>query len=282
MRMADALGVTSFLEVSEDKNDMQLARQAADSFAASPSDLESGDFEIKCKTTCGFAKSGAADQSGNGGGEAALEAAKDLAAVQDQLKAVQTELMNSPGNAGLQAKEIHLQALVQDKVQALQAAAGLPKAAANMESTAVALAAAKKKLEMLQGKYDTDPTPALEAAIDLQQADIARLEALLKNQKNPNNDLEAKIGKLQERVKNLKTALAATPDDKALKDEIAAVEEELAKQQDNSSFNPKQQCTRVCMEHQTEEGAEAGADSSCLRMCVNVMRHLVYNLASSF
>lgn len=282
MNMADTLGVTSFLEQDED---VSKAVQAADSFAASPSDLESGDFEIKCKTTCGFAKSGEADASAGGGGAAALEAAKALAEVQDQLKAVQSELMNSPGNAGLQAKEIHLQALVQDRVQALQAAAGLPKSKSNMESTAVALASAKKKMESMETKYEEAPTPALEAEIDLQKAEIARLEAMLKSQKNPNNDLEVKVAKMKERLAQLKAALEATPDDPALKDEIQAVESELEKQSENASFQPKNVCSRVCMEHQGNEGEEAptggaGGNGNCMRMCVSVMRHVVYHLAS--
>lgn len=79
--LADDLGVTAFL---------QEAPVAKSSFAASPADLDSGDFEIKCQTTCGFAKSGAILAAGNGGGAAALEAAKSLAEVQDELKEVRT------------------------------------------------------------------------------------------------------------------------------------------------------------------------------------------------
>ena len=84
--LADDLGVTAFL---------QEAPVAKSSFAASPADLDSGDFEIKCQTTCGFAKSGAILAAGNGGGAAALEAAKSLAEVQDELKEVRTLCSNN-------------------------------------------------------------------------------------------------------------------------------------------------------------------------------------------
>jgi hypothetical protein len=269
-RLAEDLGVSSFLEV-----------EPATSFAATPADLDSGDFEIKCKTTCGFAKSGAILEAGNGGGAAALEAAKSLAEVQDELKEVQDQLMKNPSNAALQAKEIHLQAKVQDKVQALQAAAGLPQAASGLESTAVALAAAKKKLENSEAKYNEAPTPALEASIDLQKAEVQRLEALLKAQKNPNTDLDAKISKMKERLAGLKAALAATPDDAALKDEIATLEDSLQKESEDASFQPKVVCSRVCMDHEKSNEDEDAAEpsDSCMRMCVSVMRHVVYHLA---
>lgn len=278
-RLADELGVTSFLQTRGPEEDMAVAKKEANSFAATPSDLESGDFEIKCQTTCGFAKSGAILAASNSGaGEAALEAAKALAKSQDELKAVQEELMKNPGNGALQAKEIHLQAQVQDKVQALQAAAGLPPSQSGLESTAVALAAAKKKLAASEDKYAEAPTPALEAAIDLEKAEVARLEAVMKSQKNPNTDLEAKVAKLKKRLASLKAALSATPDDPALKDEIKTLEEALEKESENASFQPKQVCSRVCMDH---EGSEGGSEpsSSCMRMCVSVMRHVVYHLA---
>lgn len=271
-RLSDDLGVTAFLQ--ED------GAVAPSSFAASPSDLESGDFEIKCQTTCGFAKSGAILDSGKGGGAAALEAAKKLAEVQDELKEVQDQLMKNPSNAALQAKEIHLQSKVQDKVQALQAAAGLPQSATGLESTAVALAAAKKKLETAREKYEEAPTPALEASIDLEEAEVKRLEALLKAQKDPNTDLDAKIAKMKERLASLKTALAATPDDAALKDEIATLEDSLQKESEDASFQPKVVCSRVCMDHEKSEDEGTGEPSdSCMRMCVSVMRHVVYHLA---
>ena len=189
--------------------------------------------------------------------------------------------MKNPSNAALQAKEIHLQAKVQDKVQALQAAAGLPQEASGLESTAVALAAAKKKLENSEAKYNEAPTPALEATIELQKAEVKRLEALLKAQKDPNTDLDAKITKMKERLASLKTALAATPDDAALKDEIATLEDSLQKESENASFQPKVVCSRVCMDHEKSEGEgeDAGPSDSCMRMCVSVMRHVVYHLA---
>ena len=189
--------------------------------------------------------------------------------------------MKNPSNAALQAKEIHLQAKVQDKVQALQAAAGLPQEMSGLESTAVALAAAKKKLENSEAKYNEAPTPALEATIALQKAEVKRLEALLKAQKDPNTDLDAKISKMKERLASLKAALAATPDDAALKDEIATLEDSLQKESENASFQPKVVCSRVCMDHEKSEGDEEGAapSDSCMRMCVSVMRHVVYHLA---
>ena len=153
--------------------------------------------------------------------------------------------------------------------------------AGSIEEAALAAYAAKKKLENSEAKYNEAPTPALEATIELQKAEVKRLEALLKAQKDPNTDLDAKISKMKERLASLKTALAATPDDAALKDEIATLEDSLQKESENASFQPKVVCSRVCMDHEKSEGEgeDAGPSDSCMRMCVSVMRHVVYHLA---
>jgi len=285
-KIADTLGVTNFLQEAPDAADVKLAQSAAETFAASPVDLESGNFEIKCQTSCGFVKSGSLTDAGqSGAGAAALEAAEELAKAQDELRATQKELMVSPTDTALQAKEIHLQAQVQDKVQALQAAAGLPQASSGMESTAVTLAAAKQRLQKAQAKYSETPNSALEAAVELEKAEIKKLEALMAAQKNPDADLESKVAKMQRRLKQLKAALAATPEDPSLQDEVATVEKALEdKAKEAGSFSPKTSCSRVCMDkehHSDDEPVDSGSPSpNCMRMCVKVMRHLVYNMAS--
>jgi len=285
--IAETLGVTNFLEEAPDASDAASAQKEAESFAASPLDLETGNFEIKCQTSCGFVKTGTLtkDMGDSGSGAAALDAAEELAAAQDELRATQKELMTSPTDTDLQAKEIQLQAQVQDKVQALQAAAGLPQTVSGLETTAVSLAAAKQRLVEATEKYAETPNSALEAAVDLEKAEVKKLEAMIKAQKEPDKDLESKIAKMQRRLKQLKAALAATPEDPALQDEVATVEKALEdKAKEAGSFSPKTSCSRVCMDkehHSDDEPLESGSPSpNCMRMCVKVMRHLVYHMSS--
>jgi polyhydroxyalkanoate synthesis regulator phasin len=277
------------------------ALPAGESIAATPEDMESGDFEIKCSTNCAFVRSGAIMGTLQGGvGEAALKAAEDLAESQEKLKATQDALRADPQNQALQTQEIVQQSEVNEMTAALQAAVGGGAPEIDLEGTAAALAGAKKNVEDLTKEAEANPSPEASAKLDIAKAEVRKLQAHLEAKQHGGADLDAEISRLNARLHELKGALAADPEDGEVQQQVAEVEAALAeKSKDAGGFMPKRECYRVCMNPHNpgaepaptpdaaafvETGSEMfmglGDINNCIRMCVKVMRHLVYNIAS--
>lgn len=318
---AEKLGVMSLLEESSrasllSKSQSQAYAAAAarelpigESIAATPEDLDSGDFEIKCSTNCAFVRAGAVMGSMQGGvGEAALAAAEDLAESQEKLKATQDALRADPQNQALQTQEIVQQSEVNEMTAALQAAVGGGIPEIDLEGTAAALAGAKKNVEDLTKEAEENPSPEATAQLDIAKAEVRKLQAHLEAKQHGGADLDAEISRLNSRLDELKGALASDPEDGEVQAQVAEVEAALEeKSKDAGGFMPKRECYRVCMNPHTpgsepaptpapaSEGGDGGAAfvetgsemfmglgdiNNCIRMCVKVMRHLVYNMAS--
>jgi len=290
-QVADSVGVTSFLETQA---------QEEPSVAAVPGDLESGNFEIKCSTSCAFVKAGGLMKSATGGGgEAAIKAAEKLAKSQEELKKITDALAEDPNNAGLQGHQLALQTEVNERTAALQAAVSGTTPNVDLEGTAVALAQAERKLEQLETQRKTAPGPELDAEIDLAKAQVVKLKATVNGQKDKDGSGAKEVEELQERLTQLKAALAKAPGDATVKEQLEAVQKALdEKSKDANSFTPAQECYRVCMNSPApkipagaapggrrllaEDMAFAGDVNNCMRMCVKVMRNLVYNMAQKF
>ena len=95
---------------------------------ATPEEVQSGDFEIKCATKCDFVKSGAAEFAGdaglNGAGEAGIQAAQVLEGQYLQMAKLQDSLAADPTNEGLIAQRQGMQAKINSQTALLNAVAG--------------------------------------------------------------------------------------------------------------------------------------------------------------
>ena len=133
-----------------------------DSDSASSADVEAGDFEIKCATSCEFVKKGTAQFAGTSGlggggggdglgaqvGRGAMAAADALTDLQMKLEGVQEKLKVNPLDKKLISQEKKVKAQITAQTLVLQAAAGggsMPESPVPQEEAA-RLAAAQSKV----------------------------------------------------------------------------------------------------------------------------------------
>lgn len=138
---------TSFLELStgDGPGDGPAEPMTSDSMSALPADVEAGEFEIKCATSCEFVKKGMAQFAsgtsgigggmggGNGGdmglgaqvGRGAMAAADALTDLEMKLQGVQEKLKVSPLDKKLISQEKKLKAQISAQTIVLQAAGWL-------------------------------------------------------------------------------------------------------------------------------------------------------------
>ena len=157
---------SSFLDLSSTEDPPQEP-MTSDSIAALPAEVEAGDFEIKCATSCEFVKKGMSQFAGtsgigggmgggNGGdnglgaqvGRGAMAAADALTDLEMKLQGVQEKLKVSPLDKKLIAQEKKVKAQISAQTLVLQAAAGggnMPEAPVPAEEAA-RLASAQSKV----------------------------------------------------------------------------------------------------------------------------------------
>ena len=112
--------------------------------------------------------------------------------------------------------------------------------------------------------------------------------------------LRDEVSTLRNRLEELQDALKKAPGNGMIKEEMDKVQAELAsKSAKAETMSPKKECYRVCV-HPHGAAAGAGSDAAspagrrllatteakdvnnCIRMCVKVMRMLVYRMAKKF
>lgn len=295
-QLTHEVGVASLLETGEEP----VAAVPAGSMAATPADVESGDFEIKCSTSCDFVKKGAS------GGEAvsnkaALIAAQDLGETQQALQRVVQMLAKDPQNKELVEQKTKLELEVADKTHTLQIAVG-----ANVPDTSLALEkstleTAKAELAELDKKLAEKPAdPDLLRQKDMLAETVRAKDEAMRaaaEAESEQGKLRDEVSMLRKRLEELQDALKKAPENGMIKEEMDKVQAELAsKSAKADTMSPKKECYRVCV-HPHAGGADAGSApggrrllatteakdvNNCIRMCVKVMRMLVYRMAKKF
>mmetsp|Transcript_21983 Transcript_21983/g.70766 ORF Transcript_21983/g.70766 Transcript_21983/m.70766 type:complete len:317 (-) Transcript_21983:148-1098(-) len=278
------LGVASLLEEDED------VMADMDELLASPEDIANGDYEIQCRTDCDFAPSDDPDFAT--GGKAALLAAQDLAVSQAALKKVLDQLNMDPENEELLAEREKFELDVRQKTHVLQVAAGASVSNTAGEVMASTLEASRTQLHNLEQKLQETPDDAkMLRERDTLQRVIAAKEKALKEAAVVEQEaagVAAEVESLRDRVEKLQEEQAENPENKGLQEELAQVEAQLqGKQAKADALVPRKECYNVCMgQHGGSSSrrllAETQGVENCVRMCVKVMRQLVYNMGRSF
>ena len=300
-QLAHDTGVASLLE--REGHDLSLgkkAEQGVDSSVvleipsmggATPEDVQSGDFEIKCATKCDFVKSGQAEFSDagfggmNGAGKAAVEATQVLENLYQEMAGLQDQLAADPTNEGLVAKRQKMQAKINSQVALLNAVAGGGALEAPVNpNDAAHLEALKEKLKSVSAKLNDSPDDKpLTAMRDQLRSEIADRQKAVQAEKalaSRRQEVQAQVAKYDAQLDKLKMQAGAVPNDAKLADEIARVEK--AKQaalESQSVTSPKSECLIICNKARTS-GAQH--DDSCVRTCITTMRAMSYKMAKMF
>ena len=93
-----------------------------DSSAATPVDVESGDFEIKCSTSCDFVKKGYGQFSQAGIGRGAISLADQLEKLQERMQNLEVQIAASPNDKSLLKSKEKLEGDIRAKTLVLQSA----------------------------------------------------------------------------------------------------------------------------------------------------------------
>merc|ERR1711881_306035 len=114
---AEGSGLDAFMEVP--------------SLGATSAEVQSGDFEIKCATSCDFVKKGTAEfldspfgSQTNSAGNSAISAAQTLEQMYLKMAKMQDQLAQGPTNPALVESRQKLQAKINAQVALLNAVAG--------------------------------------------------------------------------------------------------------------------------------------------------------------
>jgi len=284
-KWADAFAVTELLQVAEDE-----VTETESPFAATPEDVENGDYEIQCSTNCDFVQNDMADFAT--GGKAALYAANDLALTQGALKKVGDRLTVDPMNEDLRLQKEKLELEVKQKTHALQVAAGASVPDLSGELGAASLEVIKARQAEVAAKLDK--SPADEALVNeknrLDRAVKAKEQALQSAAAKEQQDvaLRAEVSNLNEKVKQLREEMADDPESVELQEKLQKMEGELAaKEAQEDAIVPRKECYKVCVNPNAQAGnrrllAKTMEIDNCVRMCVKVMRQLVHRMGQSF
>lgn len=261
--------------------------EAGNPLAATPEDIENGDYEIQCRTDCDFLPSGAADFAT--GGKAALYAANDLALSQAALKKVIDQLNADPANDEMQLQREKLQLEVTAKTHALQVAAGASVPDMSGELEAASLEVVKARLNKVVTELEDHPEDEklLNEKDKLSRVIAAKEDALRAAASKEQDDMavQAEVSNLKEKMEQLKEEMASNPESEELKKQVDELEGKLqAKESQAESIAPRKECYKVCVNpHASSRQLLAKEDiDGCVRMCVKVMRQLVYRMGQSF
>lgn len=225
------------------------------------------------------------------GGKAALMAANDLALSQAALKNVIDRLNAEPENDELQVEREKLELEVRSKTHTLQVAAGAAVPDISAELVASSLEVVKAKLHKVNEALEKTPEdPGLLAEQDkLTRAVVAKKAALKQAASDVQRDasIKAEADMLNDKLEQLKGALGQHPESEELRKELEEVEKTLsAKAAKISTVVPKRECYKVCVGAGPAGGRRLLAKDEdvdgCVRMCIKVMRQLVYGMAQSF
>jgi hypothetical protein len=312
-RAADTMGVTALLE-------QPGPLSGANPMAATPADVESGDFEIKCSTSCDFVKKSAAVSLSR----AALIAAEDLAQSQEALRGVVEQIARDPLNRELLVQRTKLELEIQEKTHALQVTVGAKVPDSSVEIETLSIEAARKQLKDLNERLKGAPAdPQLQRQKEELEETIRAKDEAIKaagEVQKQEEALHVEVKQLRAKLTELEDALTKSPENGVLKGEVDKLKRELAeKSAQADTLSPKRECYRVCVNPHSHIHAEGDAApqsdepegegeyeepndvsdelsgrrrllalsqtkdvNNCIRMCVKVMRMLVYRMAKQF
>jgi hypothetical protein len=94
--------------------------------------------------------------------------------------------------------------------------------------------------------------------------------------------LDSEVSGLSEKLMALRDKAQKLPNDAGIRAEVAHVQEALAKRaKQANNLSPKEECYRVCVHPSVKKPASGDPAhvQNCVRMCVKVMRMLVYKMA---
>jgi len=291
--LAKETGVLSLLELKEDPADMPTPAVSID---ASPQDIQSGDFEIKCATSCDFVKKGSAEFVGSAGvggaagasgskiGGQVTEAAQNLEELYLKMAALQDALAKEPTNEDLVKKRQGLSAKINAQSALLNALAGGGALEAPVSpNDQKRIEAAESKLQSIQAQLAGSPDdPALKAMRDQLKKEIEqRNDAVIgaKKIEEHRKEVTLQLTNLNEKLDKLKAQSGALPNDATLKDQIVKTQEAIAKIS-TQDLTPKETCLRTCAQPGMQ-GKDQGS-ANCVRMCVKVFRAVTYHVATKF
>ena len=300
-QLAKDVGITSLLERegvnmavgagTEQQNTAQHMMEVP-SLGATSSEVQSGDFEIKCATSCDFVKKGTAEfldspfgAQTNSAGSSAVQAAQYLEELYLKMAKMQDQLAQNPTDASLVEQRQKLQAKINSQVALLNAVAGGGALEApvspNDERTVEALQA---KLEALQARLADNPDDAnLQALRSQYKNEIESRQRAIAAQKtlqSKREEVATEISKLTIELEKLQASAGSAPNDATLQKQIQDVTaqiEELKNQQ--GSMNPSEQCAKVCAK---PASSTTSGDQNCVRTCVKTLRVVAYKLAKTF
>lgn len=294
------VGIASLLE--KEGHNMAMGARAEDaqraaitelpSAGATAMEVQSGDFEIKCATSCDFVKRGAAEfmdspfgaQSGSAS-KGAMAAAQALEELYLKMARLQDQLAADPTNPSLVKQRQQLQAKINAQTALLNAVAGggaLEAPVSNNDAQRLEQLQAKLQQVMIELTKNPDDTPLIalrkqlkEEIADRQKAVEAQKALVAKRQR-----VESEVATLQARLDQLKAQAGSMPNDANLAKEIAKVEAMLADAQKSESvMNPQEDCSRVCTKPSV---GSAASSENCVRTCVKVVRLMAYKMAKTF
>ena len=298
-QMAHDTGVASLLE--REGHDMALGKDRAEQSVimeipsmggATPEEVQSGDFEIKCATKCDFVKAGHAEFDDglgmggvNGAGKAAVQATQVLEGLYQKMAGLQDKLAADPTNEALVGERQKMQAKINSQVALLNAVAGGGALEAPVNpNDAAHLEALKEKLKTVSSKLNDSPDDKpLTAMRDQLRSEIADRQKAVQAEKalaSRRQEVEAQVAKYDAQLDKLKSQAGAVPNDAKLADEISRVEklkqDALSSQ---STTSPKSECLIICNKARSS-GAQH--DDSCVRTCITTMRAMSYKMAKMF
>lgn len=288
--LAKEAGVLSLLETKEAAPAQEV------SIEATPQDVQSGDFEIKCATSCDFVKKGSAEFVGSAGvngpagaagskvGSQATEAAQNLEELYLKMAALQDALAQEPTSEKLIKQRQGLSAKINAQTALLNALAGGGAMEAPVSpNDQKRIEAAESKLQAIQAQLAGSPDdPALKAMRDQLKKEIEqRNDAVVSAKKieEHRKEVTMQLGNLNEKLDKLKAQSGALPNDATLKEEIVKTQEAIAKLS-TQDLTPKETCVRTCAQPGMQ-GKDKGA-SNCVRMCVKMFRAVTYHVAKKF
>jgi hypothetical protein len=294
-QFAHDTGIASLLE--KEGHDMSLASHTAGhaimdvpTLDATPEDVQSGDFEIKCATKCDFVKSGAAEFAGdaglNGAGEAGIQAAQVLEGQYLQMAKLQDSLAADPTNEGLIAQRQAMQAKINSQTALLNAVAGggalQTPVSANDEAR---LANLRSRLESVMKQLSGSPDDApLVAMRDQLRSEITDRQKAVDSEhvlQSRRKEVAAQIAKYDAQLDKLKAEANAVPNDSKLAEEIARVEKAKKSAVESQAVsNPSKECLDICAKSKPSRGS--GNDKECVVTCITTLRTMSYKLAKRF
>jgi predicted nucleic acid-binding Zn-ribbon protein len=288
--LARDAGVLSMIETKE-----SVVEPPAVSIDATPQDVQSGDFEIKCATSCDFVKKGSAEFVGSAGvngvagsqgkvGSQVTDAAQNLEELYLKMAALQDKLAKEPTSETLIKQRQALSAKINAQSALLNALAGGGAMEAPVSpNDQKRIEAAESKLQTIQAQLAGSPDdPALKAMRDQLKKEIEqRNDAVIgaKKIEAHRKEVSLQLTNLNEKLDKLKAQSGALPNDATLKDQIVKTQEAIAKIS-TQDLTPKETCVRTCAQPGMQ-GKDQGS-ANCVRMCVKMFRAVTYHVAKKF